>query len=147
MKIWSVLHTTNFIAGSSKQRQCRRGRLQLIVFRLAEQSSRHLFNYTQKPSANFMKVWHICWLPHLKWLVAFQSVHGFMHSLCANLNAEQTVLMARSNAFHRLQNGTELMLIAPIASTESSPHQQRALLSAPAFIPSPAPQTLASSTQ
>ena len=53
---------------------------------------------------------HIFWLPQREWLDAFQLAHGFMHFPCANLIAEQTVPLARSNAFHRLHNGAELML-------------------------------------
>jgi len=46
-------------------------------------------------------------LPQRDRLVTFLLAHGTMHFSCANLTAEQTVPLARSNAFHHRQNGTE----------------------------------------
>jgi len=62
-----------------------------------------------------------------------------MHFLCANLIAEQTVLLARSNAFHRLHNGAELML-GGVCLFTSTICLLLSILSS--LTPSSAPQTL-----
>ena len=144
VKKWSVFHTTNF--------RSRPGEIEAMP---ARKASPHRFSARRaiespplqlhpKTVSQLCRWEHIFWLPQLEWLGAFQLVHGFMHFPCANLITEQTVPLARSNAFHRLQNGAELILrtagpayfLQPFVSS-SATHPLPSSLN-----PSPAPQTL-----
>ena len=144
VKKWSVFHTTNF--------RSRPGEIEAMP---ARKASPHRFSARRaiespplqlhpKTVSQLCRWEHIFCLPQLEWLGAFQLAHGSMHFPCANLIAEQTVPLARSNAFHRLQNGAELILrtagsayfLQPFVSS-SATHPLPSSLN-----PSPAPQTL-----